>query len=341
MSSKVLCDGLKFISPNILKQEESGETIQLDIPLLKKILFKHSRLAIRLFRMEPRCAVPISAPYKYIISTNTGINIVNFSTKHVSLLTKSRDGFSAVLNFCNSPYGILWGDYGNNPHRESVNIYIYNENNGMSVAYRFPESSIRHVHNIVYDTIRDGFWILTGDCEEHAGIYFADKEFKSMNPILIGAQQYRAVIAFPTSEGLIYATDAVDETNYIYTIKYNNSQVSLNRLFQIAGSCIYGIQTDEYYVFSTTVEPPEGRGFFNLFTYKLGRGIRDRYSDIISVRKSDLKIKQIAKFKKDIWPMKLFQYGSVQFANSNVTNEIICNAIACKKVDGKPFRITL
>ena len=68
-----------------------------------------------------------------------------------------------------------------------------------------------------------------------------------------------------------------------------------------------------HYVFASTVEPSEGRGFFDMFTYELGAGITDKYSHLITIRKSDLHVEEVLKVKKDIWPMKLFQYGSLMF----------------------------
>lgn len=302
---------------------------------LKGLLSKN-RLANRLLRMEPRCVERLDDD-RFIICYSQSVCLLDFCNQSLSPIQTSRSGFSNPLNLCSDGQYVYWGDYGDNSTHEEVNIYRVDASLNTEVIYSFPKGAIRHIHNIIWDDANKKFYILTGDLEETSGIYESDSEWKDVRPVVVGSQQYRAVVGFPYENGLVYATDSVSEENQIYLLQDGG----VKSLAPFPGSCIYGTETKDYYVFSSTVEPPEGRGFFNLFTYKLGKGIKDRYAHIITVRKSDLKVEEVYKAKKDIWPMKLFQYGTFMFPKGqNKSNDLFFNVVACKG-DGETQQIHL
>ena len=53
--------------------------------------------------------------------------------------------------------------------------------------------------------------------------------------------------------------------------------------------------------------------------------------------------REIGKFKKDFWPMKLMQYGQAIFAGGQegADTEIWCSPISCVKYDGKSICLKL
>ena len=286
----------------------------------------HSRLGARFFRMEPRCVERL-LDNLFVVCYANRVWLLDALKRSLSLLLDSRDGFSNPLNLCTDGNAVYWGDYGNNPKHEVVNIYRLDSDLKVKIAYSFEEGVIRHIHNIVWDEKHQKFYVLTGDLEEKSGIYEATVDWHQVSPIVTGDQQFRAVVAFLYKDGLIYATDSVSEKNMIYLLQNG----TVKPLSPLPGSCIYGAETEDYYVFSTTVEPPEGRGLFDMLTYKLGEGIEDRYSHLIAVGKNDLKVREVAKVKKDILPMKLFQYGAVMFPQGRVNeNTIWLYNMACK-----------
>lgn len=300
---------------------------------LKRLLFL-SRLGTRLFRLEPRCVERIDEK-RFVVCQGHKVWLLNVAQKTFSMLQKSREGFSDPLNLCSDGDNVYWGDYGDNAYHKDVHIYRLTPNLRIEVVYSFSSGVIRHVHNVIWDKVHKRFFILTGDLEEKAGIYVADKDWETVEPIVTGSQQYRAVIAFPCSGGLIYATDSVEENNNIYLLKDG----MVKALAPFPGSCIYGTETKDYYVFSSTVEPPEGRGVLDMFTYKIGAGIQDRYAHLLTVRKSDLEVREVLKVRKDFLPMKLFQYGSLTFPKGQESsNELWYNIVACNG-DGEVMRI--
>ena len=312
----------------------------LSVPFYLRVLSRF-RLFVRLLRLEPRCAEFIGERY-LIFCILHKVWMLDIERGKIQCIFEARDGFSDPLNLCKVGNCVYWGDYGNNVNREEVNIYRVDSSAKIEVVYRFPCGSVRHVHNLIFDTKNQNFWIFTGDNDKLAGIYSADKDFFKVEAINIGDQRYRAVVGFPFNGGVIYATDSVEKDNYLF-ISTSDTGFQPRMLAELNGSCIYGTETAAYYVFSTTVESPEGRGLFSLLSNKLGRGIKSRDVHLIAVKKQNISdIKIIGKFRKDWLPMKLFQYGAVLFPSGQQKNkDLWIYPVACRKTDGKLFKIRL
>ena len=313
----------------------NGKTIDLQIPLWKRIISSF-RIFERLLRLDPRCANICDDIL--IISYQKKIFVIDLIAYNVIGSFPIRDEFSNVLNICHFSKIFYWGDYGANKEHKEVNVYSYTKENGVSVVYTFPSNTIRHIHNIIYDKSINKFWILTGDNENEAGIYISDIKWKEVLPIKIGKTMFRAVVGFPYKDGLLYATDSVESDNFIYylsLIDYSNT-----KLFPINGSCIYGGENKNCFYFSTTVEPHEGIGIKNLLFEKLGNGIKSRNVHLIEFNKKNGQISIIGTYRKDFYPMKLFQYGTIQIPIGQENLEsLFGNIISCKNHDGKFVRL--
>lgn len=283
----------------------------------------------RLFRREPKLAVPIDDK-KLLMVYQKKVIIVNFGSNEIIELITPREGFSDPLNICTTTgnWMAVWGDYGSNNEHLSVNIYGLKQDCTVDTVFTFPAGDVRHIHNII--PYPGGYYIFTGDNEPTAGIYKADVSFQNVVPVATGEQKYRAVVGFVTDEGLLYATDAVNEQNYIYMLKENGQ---LETVSPLNGSCIYGKQYRENYWFSTTVEPDESnRGVLSWVSRKRGAGILSDDVHLVKVSK-DKKTDIVMKLRKDIYPMKLMQYGSIQFP-SGKSDEIWVHPVAVRKYDG-------
>lgn len=289
-----------------------------------------TRVSTRLFRREPKYAVPLGTNSMLLVGHNQ-IMLVNPERKEISDLARAREGFSDPLNICpaTGQWSAIWGDYGSNAQHEAVYLYGLHQSGGVERIFSFAPGQVRHIHNIIPKRA-GGYYIFTGDQEDTAGIYEADPEFKRVTPVRTGKQQYRAVIGFDTDEGLLYATDAVNEQNAIYFLKRNGQ---LEQLTLLNGSCIYGTEYKGCYYFSTTVEPDENqRKLVSLFSTKRGKGI---LSDEVFLIKADaqMQVSEEMVFRKDGWPMKLFQYGAIQFPRGNA-DRLWIYPVAVKKYDG-------
>lgn len=280
------------------------------VSLSKPSLFDNSRLIVRLLRREPRIAVPIGND-RVIIALRGHLVLADLSKRTVQSLCQFREGFSSPLNICKatSQWLLVWGDYGRNTNSDSVNIYGLNNDLKTEVIYTFPPKMVRHVHNII-PSKDNGYYILTGDHEPTSGIYYSDCGFQKVRPVKTGEQKYRAVVGFDTPQGLLYATDAVNEINCVYLLTSNGS---ISQICQLNGSCIYGKEFDGDYYFATSVEPDDTiKGMRYLFSYTRGSGILS--NDVTLVRLDrHFNSTTVKSFKKDLFPAGLFQFGSIQF----------------------------
>jgi hypothetical protein len=302
---------------------------------VKRLLGKW-RLCNRLLRLEPRCVGPLNN-HRFVVSILGKLWLVDTEGKNLSLLAELRTGYGLV-SFCSNNNGLYWGDYGANPNHDEINIYRIDSNLNINVVYSFSQGSIRHIHTIIKDN--DSFIVMAGDNEPEAGIYEANFDWTDVKPWKIGEQKYRAVVGFSYKGGLLYATDSVETENHLWYIEADGTE---HELTSINGSCIYGAETKDYFLFSTTVESHEGGGIRRLLSNELGGGIKSKDVHIIAVSKKDLSVRIIKKYKKDIWPMKLFQYGRAPFAGgqTEVTDGVWCYPIACKGTKGQSEYIKL
>ena len=293
------------------------------------------RVLARLFRTEPKYAVPINESQMLLVGHRT-IKVVDVEKQAVSDISSSREGFSDPLNICvgSGKWGALWGDYGSNAEHDSINIYGLTQENKVETAYSFESGQVRHIHNII-PKLSGGYYVFTGDQEKRAGIYKTNAAFDQVEPVKIGQQQYRAVVGFDTPKGLLYATDAVNEKNYVYLL---DGKGEPQKICALNGSCIYGTEFKGKYYFSTTVEPDENnRGVTAWISSKRGEGILSDEVYLIEID-DEMNFKTIEKFKKDTLPMKLMQYGTIQFPKG-ITDELWYYPVAVKKYDGVALRL--
>jgi len=226
---------------------------------------------------------------------------------------------------------LIFGGYLANPDKNPVHIYKRVYADKWEIVYTFPQSAINHVHNIVADPYRKCLWAFTGDFDEASAIWKITDNFKSVERVFCNDQMYRACAAFALPEGLLYATDAPFAEDYIYLMK---EDLSVEQINSIGGSCIYGCQWKDKYVFSSTVEA-DGRNQTKmqfLFSRKCGAGIKDDYVHLYCGN-LETGFKEIYKEKKDIWQF-LFQFGVFKFPmGKNESDLLYFQPVATDKND--------
>ena len=324
----------------LCKMSSSGEISR--ICCLSNSLVDHlkesNRILSRLFRMDIKTSCILESGDVYFFKGKTLYQFID-NTSELVILCSLEQGFSTPLNIVpalnETGCTVLWGDYFSNTERKEVRIWGVNDSNKPIIIYRFPAGSIRHIHNIIPDKNKNGYYVFTGDNDSQAGIYYADASFRIVEPVLIGKQKARAVQGFCTDNGIVYATDSVVEQNYICKLDrdrdWNHSVIA-----PINGSCIYATSKGKVRYFSTTVESPETGSqnkILAMLSTKRGNGILSNKVEVIEVD-DQLKTQTIAVFEKDSMPYKLFQYGAVTFPASN-SDRLVIYPVGVKKYDGK------
>ena len=214
---------------------------------------------------------------------------------------------------------VFWGEYFDNAQREEVHIYASADRGAnWSVAYTFPKGAIRHVHNIVHDPWQNCLWVLTGDYGDECRILRASCDFSRVEPVLQGKQQARAVAAIPTEGALYFSSDTPLESNFIYRL---DRQGTLSKLAGINSSSIYGCRVGCQLFFSTMVEPSQVN--------------RDRMVRIYGAGSRDAEDWQpLLSWRKDPWPMGLFQYGNAIFPDgTNSSSYLALTTVAVESDD--------
>jgi hypothetical protein len=211
---------------------------------------------------------------------------------------------------------VFWGEYFDNPARDEVHIYAStDQGTTWNVAYTFPQGAVRHVHNIVHDEWAKCLWVLTGDNGPECRILRVSCDFRNVETVLAGHQQARAVAIVPTPEGLYFASDTPLESNHVYFL---DRAGNLTELTPLSSSSIYGCRLGGSIFFSTMVEPSQTNLDCNVRLYgSNGHNWRP-----------------LLQWKKDSWPMSLFQYGNILLPDGrNASGMLALTTVAVKGAD--------
>lgn len=303
----------------------------------KERRFGSSRLLTRLFRFGVRAAEAIDDTH-VILSIGHRLYEVDIELEMVSEGWYCGDGIrplnmTLVEEIDGIEDGVYFGGYLGNASKRTVNVYHRTGVDQWEVVYTFPQGSINHVHNIVKDPYRQCLWMFTGDFDEASAIWKVTDNFQKVERVVCNDQKYRGCVAYALPEGLLYATDAPFADNFIYLL--NPETLETNPLFPLHGSCIYGCQWKDNYVFSSTVEG-DGRNMSRwefYFGRKRGAGIKDDY---VHMYMGNLKdgFHEIYKEKKDCMPYYTFQFGVFKFPYGvNNTDTLYFQPVATKKND--------
>ncbi len=324
---------------NLYQCKKNEEKIKRIVKLypkgLKKILVKF-RLAERIFRLEPRTACKINEN-EFMFSYDGKIILYDLIAQKITNVHHCRGGMNNPLQLIRieGVRGfrdcIIYGEYWGNEKNEEVCVYSYEDNNWVK-KFVFQKGQIQHIHGFVKG--EDCVYIMTGDKDECSGIWCATNDFKKVDPVLKGSQKYRACRGFCVSSGLLYATDSPLQENGLY---FWDTIDEPRLLCKMPGPCIFATEIEyektKIQFFATSVEPDSRyRGLRYLLTYKLGEGVQCRYSYLIA---GNIKMgfEVVGKFKKDIWPMGLFQFGNIWFPY-NETEKLYLVFQSISKKDG-------
>lgn len=308
---------------------------------LKQKIGSLNRILSRIFRIGPNNCICQSEGSIHISMDGClmEINIKNYDIKNIHRFRAGmRNPLSLALidNISNFDASVCYGEYFYNPNKKSVHIWKKkHDEDKFKIAYTFKQGIIEHIHAIIPDIIRNVVWILTGDFGKSAGIWVAENNFREVTPVAIGKQFYRACVAFPVSEGILYATDSQLESNSIRLLRYDKKKWTSEIIYHLDGPCIYGCKVNNQFIFSTSVEPGFSKNAFiiDLFDRKPGPGVKKNASQLV-IGNLDNGFKTITHWEKDIWPMRLGQFGTIIFPHGkNPTNSLFLYSIGLKNHD--------
>ncbi len=221
---------------------------------------------------------------------------------------------SRPLYVCQSRDGdLFWGEYFRNPVRDEVNIYISEDcAKTWYVKYTFKRNSIRHVHGIFYDPYDKGVWVTTGDEDQENAIWVTNNRFRTLEMVIRGNQQSRALQLIFTQDHVYYGTDTPYEINHVCRI--DKRTCKMETLADVDGSVYWGCKINGALFFSTAVEP--------------SRTNRSKYASIWGSG-DGTHWRRIEKYRKDIWPMPFCEIGQLYFPQGeNKTDYLFFTPVA-------------
>jgi len=138
--------------------------------------------------------------------------------------------------------------------------------------------------------------------------------------VLGGNQQARAVALVPRGDGLYFSSDTPLEANYIYRL---DRAATLTRLAPISSSSIYGCRVGRHVFFSTMVEPSKVNHDRSVRVYggDDGRPAQGWQS--------------LLEWRKDRWPMGLFQYGNAFLPDGDNTTPYLAVTTVAVEADDR------
>ena len=261
-------------------------------PAWRHGLSVRNRLTARLFR-EGFHALAV-LPSGGLVAAVPGAIVTLLPNENEFRATKVITRGTRPLHLAAVPGGaVFWGEYFDNAARDEVYVYASTDAGATwSIAHTFPSGAIRHVHNIVHDPWGNCLWVLTGDYGDECRILRATCDFSRVETVLQSNQQARTVALVPMEDGLYFSSDTPLEQNYIYRL---DRRGTLSQIAPISSSSIYGCRVGKHVFFSTMVEPSEVNRERQVRVY--GSGGAEDWRPLLA-------------WKKDRWPMRLFQYGN-------------------------------
>lgn len=320
-------DGTIHVGRNydILRSHDDGLTwtkvAALPRSLVRRVM-EPSRLACRLLRQEVRALARLDGG-SYVASNREGV--FHGREGEVELTPSQVEAGSLPcmppMRITLGPDGtVLWGEYGSRREPRAVRLFASRDGGAsFQVVKTLDAGSILHVHNIVYDTHVEHYWVLAGDHDAEPGIGRLSSDLERFEWLVKGEQRYRAVEVFDFGDRLVYATDTEVETNALMSLDKSSGEVE--RLRDLDGSCIYACRFGEFYAITTTVEPSR---------VNLGK-----WANLLISR--DGECWNVAyRVAKDRWNPGYFQFGSIVLPSGATSSDaIVFSGQAVEKIDGK------
>ena len=308
--------GYTLLSAKVNEGEIEWRTVGKFRPAFWRSLSSRYRLSSRLFRDGFHALAVLSSGHLVAAVPGAMITMAPGETEFRATHRVVRG--TRPLHIAVTPEDqVFWGEYFDNAQRDEVHIYVSTDYGaGWKIVYTFPTRSIRHVHNIIYDPWQNCLWVLTGDNGSECRILRASCDFTTVETVLSGNQQARAVALVPMADGLYFSSDTPFEANHVYFL---DRRGQLSKRAVVSSSSIYGCRAGEAVFFSAMVEPSAVNTERTVQLY----GSRDGQT-----------WQSLLQWQKDLWPMGLFQYGNALLPDGwNTIGMLAVSTVAVRHAD--------
>jgi len=219
---------------------------------------------------------------------------------------------------------IYFGEYFNNPSRDTVSIYRYEvRSSRLDVVYQFKPGEIRHVHGIYFDPFDNCLWCLTGDLPDECRILRSYDGFSTVEVVGQGDETWRAVSLLFTKDAIYYGMDAEFQSNHIYS--WNRQTQARRDLGEVDGPIYYSTNCGSNLFFAVTAEPCPSQISQSATLWC----VEDSHS-----------LAKIISFEKDFYNHRYFMPGTLHFPKGRQLEGILFNGVGLKGADNRTFRVS-
>lgn len=220
--------------------------------------------------------------------------------------------------------GIFFGEYGTNNERNSVPVWrSIDDGISWDIVHEFPAGSIRHIHGVYADPYSNSLWVPTGDFLGECYVFeIEDNNFQNIVCHGDGGQRWRPVSMFFDADRIIWVMDSQLETSCLQV--FNRDTKNLQEMQAFEGPVWFSKRfVDGSAVIQTTVE--------------IGHGVKSNYSHI-HFSEDLINWTEVARYRKDILPLRYFKFGVIAFADGPQTrDDFLIFGEALKKMDGRVY----
>jgi hypothetical protein len=277
-----------------------------------------SRICRRLLRLDMASAVLNNDRSGLIVLYQSRIYFYDLQARRVLQTGKLRQCRNVLAgSIAVTAHGVYFGEYGQNPARERVPVWrSLDAGRSWHIGYEFPAGSIRHIHGVYADPYTDRLWLTTGDFKGECYLVETDPTLCSMKFHGDGSQQWRTVQLLFEKDKIFWVMDSQLETSYLQM--FDRTSGSLERLRDFPGPVWYVKRLDDGWSLIQT-------------TREVGPGVRTDSSHLL-ISRNLIDWHEVARFRKDWWPMPYFKFGVITFADGPQTSADFC--FFCQALDG-------
>ncbi|MCK9414421.1 MAG: GNAT family N-acetyltransferase [Prolixibacteraceae bacterium] len=315
----------RFNKITIQKNNSKDIIIKLPVTITQNLL-GINRLARRLLRLDKSCVLQTYNGYIAFWQNNV-YHISNDSD--YPLLTLTMTGcrnplHNSIANV--DGRNLYFGEYGQ-PHPDGKSIY-HSQDGGLTwkKVYNISCDKIRHIHSCKWDPYEEKIWVFTGDFEGQSYVLCADPDFKEIEWIGDGRQNYRAVDAVFEKDAVHWIMDSpLSEVHHI-RLDRKTRKISIGQAFP--GPVWYLKKLDDGIVLAGSVQ-------------EIGPSHKDQKVHLFATRNLK-KWVDIAQFEHDGYKKGIMKFGVASFAEGNQSSDLFyIHFEAVKKFDGKVIECSL
>jgi len=311
-----------FSKFNKIKVEKDGHPkilIKLPITISQRILGSH-RLLRRLFRLDKSNIITTINGYVAFWQGNVyHIDKDSLQPVHTLEMVGCRNPLhNSIANIDGK--NLFFGEYGQ-PHSQGKSIY-HSPDGGLSwkKIYNISCAKIRHIHACKWDPFEEKIWVFTGDFEGQSWVLCADREFKEVEWIGDGKQNYRAVDAIFDKDTVHWIMDSPLSNVHHIRLDRKSRTISIGQVFP--GPVWYLKQLEDGVTLACSVQ-------------EVGPSHKDEKVHLFASRNMK-KWVDVAQFDHDGYKKGVMKFGVGAFADGAQTSkEFYVHFEAVKEYDGK------